>query len=596
MHGLLVCRCRGGRGRGRRSFLGVRAVCWWWIRISVVSIITMIMTISKSHKVKAEVSSSPGGSTVTSSSHPSASSPQQQNGGHGHGHLHLPHPHHVHLPRPFHRRGHGHGKNEHGHDEHHHKAQHEFTQHLHPPLPLPPPPDVAKDQELAQRLPRATPAERLRFLKARNGDVEAAFDQLNAYLEWHYAHFPNDNDNNDNDNDMNNNLNNNMNSLAEDTGTGISSSSQRQHQLQPPPPPNPPPNVNVGAGNHNHVPKNKSIPNVGAVRALGSLARGSFQIIDIDTDSDTSASARQPHYTSTRLDTIELERRNNNNGHGHGYCYEGDVFLDTMSVQSQSPMHPPPPPPQPRSSLIDMDAGTQAKAGRTTTVTALRPLPPPPPPPVLAVPPNIIHRQPNDSMPLEMEEQSDTGTRMLYMTNINDASPRAKNGNNGTGNKTDNGNRICHIMPAMMQTHPGKPGYKTSEAHATDVAMYLDAQLDRYSLERITVLVDTRAGTGWPNPLATSLVGFIRHITNLLSNLFVERLEQCIVFPVPAAFVFFWKTLIAPCLDPMTRSKVVLLGGGTYPCSSMHKDMRHYMAHDVKDVDILEQRRVSLFR
>jgi hypothetical protein len=90
---------------------------------------------------------------------------------------------------------------------------------------------------------------------------------------------------------------------------------------------------------------------------------------------------------------------------------------------------------------------------------------------------------------------------MLYTTKINEASPRANNGNGNNGFKSLT--RICHFMSAMMQTHQGKPGYKTSDEHATGVAMYLDVHLNRQLLECITVLVYTRTGTVWPNPLVT---------------------------------------------------------------------------------------------
>jgi hypothetical protein len=56
--------------------------------------------------------------------------------------------------------------------------------------------------------------------------------------------------------------------------------------------------------------------------------------------------------------------------------------------------------------------------------------------------------------------------------------------------------------------------------------------------------------------------------------------------------VFFWKTLIAPFLDPTTRIKMVLLEVGMYRHSPIHTDMRLYIHHDDNEdgVDIIKQR------
>ena len=118
-----------------------------------------------------------------------------------------------------------------------------------------------------------------------------------------------------------------------------------------------------------------------------------------------------------------------------------------------------------------------------------------------------------------------------------------------------NGNRILQFLPARMDLS------KASEtAFALSIALYLERKLDRDSMEKITVAIDVRGGTGWANPRPQKLLPFIKQVAGLLEQNFPERLAGCLVFPVPAAATLLWR-VVKVFLDPNTVKKVGLIKG-----------------------------------
>jgi hypothetical protein len=117
------------------------------------------------------------------------------------------------------------------------------------------------------------------------------------------------------------------------------------------------------------------------------------------------------------------------------------------------------------------------------------------------------------------------------------------------------GNRIFHIVPALMDDK-----LVQTSTYALATALYLNRQLDRTGLERVTVCIDVRAGLGWPNIHAVRLVPFMKVTTMLLLSLFPERLEKCLLYPVPSAFLWIWNAM-QRYLEPETKEKICLLSG-----------------------------------
>jgi hypothetical protein len=117
------------------------------------------------------------------------------------------------------------------------------------------------------------------------------------------------------------------------------------------------------------------------------------------------------------------------------------------------------------------------------------------------------------------------------------------------------GHRFFHIIPAQMDDNLAK-----TSTYALATALYINKQLDRGGLERITVCMDVRAGRGWPNIHAMRLVPFMKQTTTLLLSLFPERMYKMLLYPVPPSFLWVWN-LISKVIDPLTKDKVCLLSG-----------------------------------
>jgi hypothetical protein len=100
----------------------------------------------------------------------------------------------------------------------------------------------------------------------------------------------------------------------------------------------------------------------------------------------------------------------------------------------------------------------------------------------------------------------------------------------------------------------------TDAAFALSIALYLERKLDRTNFEKVTVAIDVRGGAGWANPRPQKLLPFIKLTAGLLEQNFPERLERCIVFPVPVAATLLWKVIRA-FLDPTTATKIELVKG-----------------------------------
>lgn len=160
---------------------------------------------------------------------------------------------------------------------------------------------------------------------------------------------------------------------------------------------------------------------------------------------------------------------------------------------------------------------------------------------------------------------------------------------NGVDVSDRNGNRIFHLLPAQMDAALAKP-----PTYALIIVLYLHQMLKREEDERINVCIDVRAGLGWPNPKIFKLIPFIKTMASMLMALFPERLETCIIYPVPSALLWVWKA-IKPYIDPVTRDKICLLPGGSTKDSPLPlEEMTKYIEEDV--ALIMEKARIESFK
>ena len=119
--------------------------------------------------------------------------------------------------------------------------------------------------------------------------------------------------------------------------------------------------------------------------------------------------------------------------------------------------------------------------------------------------------------------------------------------------------------------------------------------MNRKSLETITVLIDVRAGKGWKNTPAMSLMPFIKTIAKYLSIIMPLRLESCIVYPLPSPAKFIWVIVIG-FLDMKHLEKIRILwgAGATAESPAPIETMKEFF--DVKTIEVIEQRRLLEFR
>jgi hypothetical protein len=150
------------------------------------------------------------------------------------------------------------------------------------------------------------------------------------------------------------------------------------------------------------------------------------------------------------------------------------------------------------------------------------------------------------------------------------------------------GNRILHLMPAQID-----PSLASDDTFALSIAFYLESKLGRNSMEKLSVVLDVRAGRGWANPKAVKLVPFIRKITSILDRNFPERLTMLVLFPLPRAAAVLWK-MIKLFLDPNTASKVAVVAGPAATDSpAPYKQMEKLMEREI--IDRMEAIRFAAF-
>ncbi|KAG7346132.1 CRAL/TRIO domain containing protein [Nitzschia inconspicua] len=153
----------------------------------------------------------------------------------------------------------------------------------------------------------------------------------------------------------------------------------------------------------------------------------------------------------------------------------------------------------------------------------------------------------------------------------------------------EEGHRIFHIIPAMMDDKLAK-----QSTYTLAVALYLDRQVDRHSMDTVTICMDVRAGRGWPNTHAVKLVPFMKSSLKLLLPLFPERLHKCVVYPLPSAFYFLW-TMISKCMDAVTAAKICVVSGKCFIEAEPPTDK--LIAHLGKEPALLlEPARISMFK
>lgn len=177
--------------------------------------------------------------------------------------------------------------------------------------------------------------------------------------------------------------------------------------------------------------------------------------------------------------------------------------------------------------------------------------------------------------------------------------------------RTLKGKRVLQHIPARIDLSAAD-----AEVYATALALYIDRLVPHDSIEKICVVIDARPGNGWSNIPAPLLVPFIKHAARLLNDLHPERLDSCILFPVPVVAKYLWNVVRyvmnaphlgtshrhyliysasnnRPFLDPSTANRIQLITGWAGVKSPVPKDLELYL--EKESIEWMEGKRLSLF-
>eukprot|EP00980_Cylindrotheca_fusiformis_P021182 scaffold8136_cov127-Cylindrotheca_fusiformis.AAC.22 len=152
-----------------------------------------------------------------------------------------------------------------------------------------------------------------------------------------------------------------------------------------------------------------------------------------------------------------------------------------------------------------------------------------------------------------------------------------------------NGNRVLHLLSGIID-----PNLAPAKVYADSIAVYLDINFDRNSDEKVTILVDVRAGQGWPNTPAYRMVSFVKTIIKTFEFNFPERVKKFVAFPIPIIAVGIFNT-IKLLFDSNTAEKIVLVSGSAAVDAALPKEgLKVHISESV--LDETEEARLSHFK
>ena len=114
---------------------------------------------------------------------------------------------------------------------------------------------------------------------------------------------------------------------------------------------------------------------------------------------------------------------------------------------------------------------------------------------------------------------------------------------------------LLHVMPAQVDKT-----LASAATYALTLALYLDRKFDRSTMDQGTMLIDVRQGEGWPNLKAHRRLSFIKTVSSTLEARFPERLNLCVIFPIPLLGFYVWKAA-KPFLGRSISNNIQLIRG-----------------------------------
>jgi hypothetical protein len=163
------------------------------------------------------------------------------------------------------------------------------------------------------------------------------------------------------------------------------------------------------------------------------------------------------------------------------------------------------------------------------------------------------------------------------------------NDNDGNPIKDKDGFKILQVLPGLINRQVAQADF-----YALALSFYLDRKCDRASQEKMTVVIDVRAGEGWPNPMAVVMVKFVRTIVRELQLHYPERLHSLVLFPVPWAAMGIWAAIKAVFRSEMLN-KTTLVSGPADRAARLPKEKLVGLI-DESVLDLTEQFRLDHFK
>ena len=114
------------------------------------------------------------------------------------------------------------------------------------------------------------------------------------------------------------------------------------------------------------------------------------------------------------------------------------------------------------------------------------------------------------------------------------------------------------------------------DAYVAFVCRKLDGVVSSDDARRLLVLVDCRPQEGWRNPAVYGHVPLIRALSNVVPDMYPERLARVVVYPLPSWATFVLGSITA-LLSEATAQKIVFLAGDDALGAPCPAELRDYV-------------------
>mmetsp|Transcript_33392 Transcript_33392/g.37325 ORF Transcript_33392/g.37325 Transcript_33392/m.37325 type:complete len:355 (+) Transcript_33392:32-1096(+) len=211
---------------------------------------------------------------------------------------------------------------------------------------------------------------------------------------------------------------------------------------------------------------------------------------------------------------------------------------------------------------------------------------------------NAVQEKEDDEGKEKANERSDTcGGNEMKKNNNNHSNKKTlpqfifkrKDPNTGKVLLDKNGIDLIHVLPARIDRFCVEKG-----TWAMAVAFYIDFLVDRNSNYSATILIDARAGEGWPNPKLIMVVSLIGQIISEIEKRHPGRCNTLIIFPIPRALTMIWGSIKGHFSPEINEMMIVCSGPSDIKSPVPKNRLEKYVDGEI--IDLLEKCRIGLFR